>query len=61
MNFDPIIDEYYRKGYIEDIRYFHYPFQVSGYSSDAALAVNGLFDLGRRIFPRERPSPACSD
>ncbi len=51
VNFDPIIDEYYRNDFVEDIKYFHYPFQVSGYSADAALAVNGLFDLGRTDLP----------
>jgi DNA-binding MarR family transcriptional regulator len=50
-NFDPIIDEYYRHDCVEDIQYFHYPFQVSSYSADAALAVNGLFDLTRSDLP----------
>lgn len=51
VNFDPIIDEYYQNDFVEDIHYFHYPFQLSGYSADAALAVNGLFDLGRSDLP----------
>ena len=51
VNFDPIIDEYYRNDFVEDIKYFHYPFQLSGYSADAALAVNGLFDLERTDLP----------
>jgi hypothetical protein len=53
VNFDPIIDEYYRNDFVEDIHYFHYPFQVSSYSADAALAVNGLFDLTRSDLPVE--------
>ena len=53
VNFDPIIDEYYRNDFVEDIQYFHYPFQVSSYSADAALAVNGLFDLTRSDLPGE--------
>jgi len=32
---------------VEDINYFHYPFQVTSYSADAALAVNSLFELSR--------------
>ncbi len=53
MNFDPIIDGYYHSDFVEDIYYFHYPFQVSSYSADAALAVNNLFDLGRTDLPEE--------
>jgi hypothetical protein len=51
VNFDPIIDEYYRSDFVEDIQYFHYPFQVSSYTADAALAVDGLFDLSRSDLP----------
>jgi len=53
VNFDPIIDEYYRQDFVEDIHYFHYPFQVSSYSPDAALAVNSLFELSRTDLPDE--------
>jgi DNA-binding Lrp family transcriptional regulator len=47
VNFDPFIDEYFQNNFIEDIWYFHFPFQVSSYSSDAALAVDTIFQLGR--------------
>jgi DNA-binding Lrp family transcriptional regulator len=47
INFDPLIDEYYRNDFVEDLRCFHFPFQISGYSSDAALAVNNIFELGK--------------
>ncbi|MCU0637981.1 MAG: Lrp/AsnC family transcriptional regulator [Methanothrix sp.] len=57
LNFDAIIDEYYRNDFVEDIQYFHYPFQVSSYSADAALAVNGLFDLDRSDLPGEVMPP----
>lgn len=57
VNFDPLIDDYYLKNFVEDIEYIHYPFQVSSYSSDAALAVNNIFDLGRTDLPEEVPSP----
>lgn len=57
VNFDPLIDEYYLKNFVEDIQYFHYPFQVSSYSSDAALAVNSIFDLARTDMPEEVPAP----
>lgn len=63
VNFDPIIDEYYRNDFVEDIHYYHYPFQVSGYSSDAALAVDGLFDLERADLPSGMipPRPALTE
>jgi len=57
LNYDPIIDDYYRNDYVEDIQYVHYPFQVSSYSADAALAVNNLFDLNRSDLPDEMISP----
>jgi len=57
LNFDAIIDEYYRNDFVEDIQYFHYPFQVSSYSADAALAVNGLFELDRSDLPGEVMPP----
>ncbi|VVB72456.1 Uncharacterised protein [uncultured archaeon] len=60
VNFDPIIDEYYRSDFVEDIHYFHYPFQVSSYSADAALAVNSLFDLGRDDLPEGIVTPAAA-
>ncbi len=60
VNFDPIIDEYYRSEFVEDIHYFHYPFQVSSYSADAALAVDGLFDLARSDLPDEVIPPKAA-
>ncbi len=57
VNFDPLIDEYFRNDFVEEIRYFHYPFQVSSYSADAALAVNTLFELGRTDQPEETATP----
>ncbi|MHB8117862.1 MAG: Lrp/AsnC family transcriptional regulator [Methanothrix sp.] len=60
VNFDPIIDEYYRNDFVEDIHYFHYPFQVSSYSADAALAVDGLFDLTRSDLPGEIIPPKAA-
>lgn len=47
VNFDPFIDEYFQNNFIEDIWYFHFPFQVSSYASDAALAVDNIFQLDR--------------
>ncbi len=63
VNFDPIIDDYYRNDFVEDIHYFHYPFHVSSYSADAALAVNSLFELTRTDLPDEiiSPRPALTD
>jgi hypothetical protein len=52
-SFDPIIDEYYRNNFVEEIQYFHYPFQISGYSADAALAVDSIFELARSDQPEE--------
>jgi hypothetical protein len=60
VNFDPLIDEYYTKNFVEDICYFNYPFQVSSYSSDAALAVNSIFDLDRTDLPEEISIPVHS-
>ena len=57
VNFDPLIDDYRRKDFIEDVQYFHYPFQVSSYSADAALAVNNLFELSRTDLQEEMTSP----
>jgi hypothetical protein len=57
VNFDPIMDEYYRNDFVEDIHYFHYPFQVSSYSADAALAVDSLFELSRSDLSREIVAP----
>lgn len=57
VNFDPLIDEFFRNDFVEEIRYFHYPFQVSSYSADAALAVNSLFELGRTDQQEEIASP----
>jgi hypothetical protein len=47
------MDEYYGKDFIEDIKYFHYPFQVTRYSADASLAVDSIFELGRTDQPDE--------
>jgi DNA-binding Lrp family transcriptional regulator len=52
-NFDLFIDEYYRNDFIEEIQYFHYPFQISSYSADAALAVDSIFELARSDQPEE--------
>ena len=57
VDFDPIIDDYYRNDFVEDIRYFQYPFQVSSYLADAALAVNSLFELARTDLPEEIVPP----
>jgi len=57
MNFDSIIDDYYRSDFVDEIHYFHYPFQVSTYSADAALAVNSLFELAREDLQEERLPP----
>jgi hypothetical protein len=57
VNFDPIMDEYYRNDFVEDIHYFHYPFQVSSYSADAALAVDSLFELSRSDLSGEIIAP----
>ncbi|HPM26319.1 MAG TPA: Lrp/AsnC family transcriptional regulator, partial [Methanothrix sp.] len=63
LNFDPIIDEYHHNDFVEDIQYFHYPFQVSSYTADAALAVDGLFDLSRSDLPVQvmPPKEALND
>jgi hypothetical protein len=51
--FDPFMDEYYRNDFIEEIFYYHYPFHVSSYSADAALAVDSIFELERTDQPPE--------
>ena len=51
--FTPFIDEYYDKDFVEDIKYFHYPFQVAHYFADASLAVDSIFELGRTDQPEE--------
>jgi DNA-binding Lrp family transcriptional regulator len=51
--FDPFMDEYYGNDFVEDIKYFHYPFQVTRYSADASLAVDSIFELGRTDQPEE--------
>ncbi len=63
VNFDPLIDEYYRNDFIDEIHYFHYPFQVSTYSADAALAVDSLFELSRTDQPEGimAPRPALTE
>lgn len=63
VNFDPLIDEYYLKDFVEDIYYYHFPFQVSSYSADAALAVSSIFDLGREDQQEEilSPKPALTE
>lgn len=58
---DPFIDEYFGNNFIEDISYAHFPFQLSRYSADAALAVDRIFELGRNdpmqdLFPN-KPTP----
>jgi len=57
VNFDPVIDDYYRNDFVEDIHFFHYPFSVSSYLADAALAVNSLFELARADLPEEIVPP----
>lgn len=54
--FDPFVDEYYRNDFIEDIHYFQYPFQISSYMPDAALAVDSIFELARSDQSEEIPS-----
>ncbi len=57
VNFDPLIDEYYRQDFVEDVNLYHFPFQVSSYSADAALAVSSIFDLGKEDQAEEITSP----
>jgi len=57
VNFEPLIDEYYQKDFVEDVYCHHYPFQVSSYLADAALAVNSIFDLSRSDLGEEVLSP----
>jgi DNA-binding Lrp family transcriptional regulator len=59
VNFEPLIDDYYQKDFIESVDYLHYPFQVSSYLADAALAVNSIFDLGRADLPEELVPPGA--
>jgi len=58
VNFDPIIDEYYRNDFVRLIHYFHYPFQVSGYSADAALAVTASLNSPEMIFRPDNTAQA---
>ncbi|MCJ7445558.1 MAG: Lrp/AsnC family transcriptional regulator [Methanotrichaceae archaeon] len=60
MKFDPLIDEYYLKDFVETIQYIHFPFQVSTYSSDASLSINNIFDLARPDLPEESIPPKSS-
>jgi DNA-binding MarR family transcriptional regulator len=53
MNFDPLMDEYFLKDFIDSVHYIHFPFQVTNYSSDASLAVNNIFDLARTDLSEE--------
>ena len=51
--FDPFMDEYYGNDFVEEIKYFHYPFQVTRYAADASLAVDSIFELARTDQPEE--------
>jgi DNA-binding Lrp family transcriptional regulator len=63
INFDPLIDEYYLKDFVDSVHYIHFPFQVSNYSSDASLAVDNIFDLARTDLSEEiiAPKPFVED
>jgi hypothetical protein len=54
--FDAFVDEYYKNNFIESIHYFHYPFQISSYVPEAALAVDSIFELARSDQSEEIPS-----
>ena len=60
VDFDPLIDEYYLKDFVEDIYYIHFPIQLSTYSADASLAVNSIFDLARADLPDDILPPKFS-
>lgn len=45
--FNPIIDGYRGKDFLEDVRCYHYPFQLTSSSCDSALAVDNTFGLER--------------
>jgi DNA-binding Lrp family transcriptional regulator len=53
-NFDPLIDEYMDKKFIEDLFCFHYPFRLTSYSCDVATAVSNTFDLARADLPETK-------
>jgi DNA-binding Lrp family transcriptional regulator len=59
--FDSFMDEYYRRDFIEEIFYYHYPFKVSKHFADAAIAVDSIFELERSDLPDEivpaKPEP----
>jgi DNA-binding Lrp family transcriptional regulator len=62
VNFEPVVDEYCQSDFLEEIHYLHFPFRLSSYSADAALAVDSIFGLERAdrvedILPA-RPEPS---
>jgi len=59
-SFDPLIDEYAQKGFIDDIICSHYPFASTNHSADAAVAVNRIFELDRPDLPQELISESSS-
>lgn len=46
-SFDPLIDDFRDKDFIDDISCLHYPFQLTDFSYDVAFAVDSTFDLNR--------------
>ena len=53
--FDPVMDDYRDAGFVEEIRWHHYPFALTRISWDSALAVNNTFDLDRADLMEEPP------
>jgi DNA-binding MarR family transcriptional regulator len=50
-SFDPLIDDFRDKNFIDDLSCIHYPFQLTDSSYDVASAVNTTFDLERTDVP----------
>jgi len=50
-NFDPFINEYNRKDFIQNIECIHFPLELTWNSSDACLGVNDIYDLKRDDLP----------
>jgi len=51
--FDVVMDGYKDLGFAEDFQCNHYPFQLTSYSCDSALAVDNTFDLSRADLQEE--------
>jgi hypothetical protein len=59
-NFEPLMDDFRRNNFVEEISCYHYPLALTSYSADAAMAVDGIFSLRRSDLPEKLPSPGLA-